>query len=99
MRTYATKSMVSLIGTLTIAGWAVAAPLESIDPLLAQQGPAPADRSLGNGSMGTGEGIERLPDDEAEGDGGQSRYEQSEHGDTDTDMEHRPRRTLGDEDE
>ncbi|MCJ0974534.1 hypothetical protein MST27_14265 [Pseudomonas sp. PS1] len=101
MRTYATRSMVSLIGTLTIAGWAVATPLESVDPLLAQQGPAPADRSLGNGSMGTGEGIERLPDDEAEGDGdgGQSRYEQPEHGDTDTDMEHRPRRTLGDEDE
>ncbi len=61
------------------------------------------DRTLGNGSMGTGAGIERLPED-SEKDRNlpdqrpQQAYEQSNHGDTDTDMEHRPRRTLGDPD-
>jgi hypothetical protein len=65
------------------------------------------DRSLGNGSMGTGAGIERLPE-QSEKDRDvrdvrdqhtQQFYEQSNHGDTDTDMEHRPRRTLGDRDQ
>ncbi len=62
------------------------------------------DRSLGNGSMGAGEGIERLPeksekDRDVHDQRPQQTYEQSNHGDTDTDMEHRPRRTLGDRDE
>jgi hypothetical protein len=55
--------------------------------------------------MGLGEGIERLPerpeaDREKEGKQ-QTRkaYDESGHGDNDTDMEHRPRRTLGDRDD
>lgn len=63
-----------------------------------------ADRSLGNGSMGTGEGVERLPEQRDEDrDVRDSRtsktYDESGHGDTHPDMEHRPRRTLGDRDD
>lgn len=63
-----------------------------------------ADRTLGNGSMGTGEGVERLPDQLDENrDPRNTRspksYDESGHGDTHPDMEHRPRRTLGDQDD
>ncbi len=62
------------------------------------------DRTLGNGSMGAGEGIDRLPetsekDLDVRDQRPQQTYEQSNHGDTDADMEHRPRRTLGDRDQ
>lgn len=99
MRTYAIamKFSFSFVVAMTLSAWAMAAPVDRPGLHLAQQGPAPADRSLGNGSMGMGEGIERLPDDEPDRDGNQAHYDQPEHGDTDTDMEHRPRRTLGDE--
>ncbi|WP_407291171.1 hypothetical protein [Stutzerimonas zhaodongensis] len=68
------------------------------------QNSAAVDRTLGNGSMGTGEGIDRLPEQLDKGyDVRDQRvdpdYEQGSHGDTDTDMEHRPRKTLGDEDQ
>ncbi len=61
-------------------------------------------RSLGNGSMGTGEGIERLPEQldrnmDLRDVQASDAYDQSSHGDTDPDMEHRPRRTLGDRDD
>lgn len=80
--------------------------LETSDPVavfsLAQNTGA-ADRGLGNGSMGVGEQIEPLPVQkegepavrDAEGQTEQ-RYDESGHGDNDTDMEHRPRRKLGD---
>lgn len=69
---------------------------------------APVDRSLGNGSMGVGQGIRRLPDpSEEKSPNGQRQdlseshdrrdlYQEPSHGDSDTDMEHRKHRTLGD---
>mgnify|MGYP000399791415 CR=1 FL=1 len=75
----------------------------SVNAQLAQN-TGSVDRTLGNGSMGTGEGIERLPeqsekDPDVREQRPQRAYEQSNHGDMDTDMEHRPRRTLGDRDQ
>ena len=63
-----------------------------------------ADRGLGNGSMGIGADIERLPERLDENRDSRKEqtteiYDQSGHGDTDPDMEHRPRRTLGDRDD
>ena len=71
---------------------------------LLAQNTGSVNRTLGNGSMGTGAGIERLPeqsdkDRKVPDQRTQQAYEQSNHGDTDTDMEHRPRRTLGDRDQ
>ena len=74
---------------------------------LLAQNTGSVDRTLGNGSMGTGAGIERLPeqsrerrdDREARDQQMEQIYEQSNHGDTDPDMEHHPRRTLGDRDQ
>lgn len=62
------------------------------------------NRSLGNGSMGTGEAIERLPERSGEEpklsqQPARQAEEQSSHGDTNPDMEHHPRRTLGDRDQ
>lgn len=97
------------IGTVTVAGLlamtgAAAAgmdPAFSNDSSLAQNTGA-ADRTLGNSSMGLGEGIKRLPErpeEDRDEDGDQrahKTYDESGHGDNDTDMEHRPRRTLND---
>ncbi|MAX90355.1 MAG: hypothetical protein CMK99_06400 [Pseudomonas sp.] len=74
---------------------------------LLAQNTGSVDRTLGNGSMGTGAGIERLPEQSGEKRNDrevrdqrlEQVYEQSNHGDTDPDMEHRPRRTLGDRDQ
>lgn len=82
---------------------AVAAPADSGDIQLVQNSGA-VDRSLGNGSMGVGEGIQRLPEqlgtDRVETqERRQKVYDEAGHGDNDTDMEHRPRRTLGDRDD
>lgn len=79
-----------------------AASADSVDIELAQNTGA-VDRSLGNGSMGIGEGIRRLPEqpgaDRVESKERQKKiYDEAGHGDNDTDMEHRPRRTLGDRD-
>lgn len=82
---------------------ALAASADSIDIQLVQNSGA-VDRSLGNGSMGVGEGIERLPEqpgtDRVEVEERRQKvYDEAGHGDNDTDMEHRPRRTLGDHDD
>ena len=66
------------------------------------QNTAPADRTMGNSSMGLGSGIQRLPEQEEgtpdlEDHPPRQRYDEAEHGGHDTDMEHRPRRTLGDD--
>lgn len=91
-------SLITVAGAHVIAGEGSARVGETT---LAQNTGA-ADRTLGNGSMGLGDGVERLPEQEpgvkARDEDGQpdQRYDESGHGDNDTDMEHRPRRTLGD---
>ncbi|MEW6310382.1 MAG: hypothetical protein AB1532_05555 [Pseudomonadota bacterium] len=87
-------------------GYAQAAPANG---LLAQSmRGAPVDRAAGNGSMGTGEGIERLerqsmPDErDARGDDEKRRAASTSiddpgHGGNETDMEHRRRPHLGDD--
>lgn len=102
MRTYLTLTMASAVGLFSLPGVA-AEPLDSVvsDEIRFAQNTGAADRTLGNSSMGLGEGIRRLPEspesardeDEKPRAGG---YDESGHGDNDTDMEHRPRRTLGD---
>lgn len=90
-----------LLAGLAATG-ATAAPAGSVDIELAQNTGA-VDRSLGNGSMGVGEGIQPLPEqpavDRTEREERREKvYDEAGHGDNDTDMEHRPRRTLGDRD-
>ena len=102
MRSYLAIALGAALAAV-VTGQASAADPISDHALLAQNTGA-VDRSLGNGSMGAGEGIERLPEQSEEGrdvhdQRPQQAYEQSNHGDTDTDMEHRPRRTLGDRDQ
>lgn len=76
----------------------------SHDAVRLAQNTGAADRTLGNGSIGTGEGVERLPAQLDENrdlrDSSMPKaYDESGHGDTHPDMEHRPRRTLGDQDD
>ncbi|AHL76047.1 hypothetical protein CH92_13460 [Stutzerimonas stutzeri] len=99
MRTYLLIALGSVAGL--VAGTGVAAtPVDSATIQLAQNTGA-ADRSLGNGSMGLGEGIERLPErreadrNEREDQRRSKAHSESGHGDNDIDMEHHPRRTLG----
>ncbi|WP_312571004.1 hypothetical protein [Stutzerimonas balearica] len=86
-------------------GYAQAAPANG---LLAQSmRGAPVDRAAGNGSMGTGEGIERLerqsmPDERDARDDEKRRAASTSiddpgHGGNETDMEHRRRPHLGDD--
>jgi hypothetical protein len=103
MRTYLLIALGSVAGLFAMTGAAAEAidPAMSNGPQLAQNTGA-ADRTLGNSSMGLGEGIKRLPErpdedrDEGEGQRTHKTYDESGHGDNDTDMEHRPRRTLND---
>lgn len=73
--------------------------------IVAQSPGEPVDRAAGNGSMGTGEGIEYLPEKSDERSLQPRRTfepdEDSEeaelrHGGNETDMSHRRRPTLGD---
>lgn len=95
-------SLAGLVATLDVAG---ASPAAATGTYWLAQNTGAADRSLGNGSMGLGEGIERLPDppeagrDDKENQPVSRAYDETEHGDTHPDMEHRPRRTLGDRDD
>jgi len=104
MHSYRLRAALAVIAaTAATAAMQVSAGPTAGTVLLAQNSAA-VDRTLGNGSMGTGEGIDRLPEQLDEDYNVQDRrvrqdYEQSSHGDTDTDMEHRPRKTLGDEDQ
>ena len=101
MRTYLIIALGAVAG-LAVTG-ATAASLEDVTPGVVQlaQNPGAVDRTLGHSSMGDGEGITRLPErpetdrSRDEKQRAQTYYE-SGHGDNDTDMEHRPRRTLGD---
>ncbi|WP_413043925.1 hypothetical protein [Pseudomonas sp. YJ42] len=102
MRTYLLIAFGSVAGLAAMTGVAAA----QVDPAAIEwaQNTGAADRSLGNGSMGLGEGIERLPErreagrDERE-DPRSKTHGESGHGDNDIDMEHHPRRTLGDQDD
>ena len=91
----------SLAGFVATIDAADASPAAAPDPQRLAQNTGAADRSLGNGSMGIGEGIERLPERreaerESYGDPhAPNAYDEADHGDTHPDMEHRPRRTLG----
>jgi len=92
-------SLAGFVATIDAAG---ASPAAAPDSQRLAQNTGAADRSLGNGSMGLGEGIERLPErreaghEENEDRRVPKAYEEADHGDTHPDMEHRPRRTLGD---
>lgn len=102
MRSYLPIALVTALAA-TVAATAPAGATMPGTVQLAQNSGS-VDRTLGNGSMGTGAGIERLPeqsekDRKVPDQRTQQAYEQSNHGDTDTDMEHRPRRTLGDRDQ
>lgn len=103
MRTYLLIALGSVAGFFAVTGVAA----EPIDPAVSNgtqlvQNTGAADRTLGNSSMGLGEGIKRLPErpdtDREEGEDRRTHktYDESGHGDNDTDMEHRPRRTLND---
>lgn len=85
--------------SLTSTAATLTQPSVPMSSLLAQNTGA-ADRTLGNSSMGLGDGIERLPErleaDRDEQERPPKAYDESGHGDNDTDMEHRRRRTLGD---
>jgi hypothetical protein len=106
MRTSFLIALGSVAGLVAMTGTA-SVPFEPAAPSGIQlaQNTGAADRTLGNSSMGLGEGIERLPErpemDRDEDGKQQTRkaYDESGHGDNDTDMEHRPRRTLGDRDD
>ncbi len=97
--------VVVLAPMLALAGLADAAP--GADGYRLAQNSGAVDRSLGNGSMGMGEGIERLPEQRRHGEAPEvphqtpraSKYDESSHGDIDPDMEHRRHRTLDDDDE
>ena len=52
-------SLAGFVATIDAAG---ASPAAAPDPQRLAQNTGAADRSLGNGSMGIGEGIERLPE-------------------------------------
>jgi hypothetical protein len=90
------------VAGLAVTG-ATAVSLEHATPGVVQlaQNTGAVDRTLGNSSMGVDEDMERLPErpetdrsrDEKQR---EQTYDESGHGDNDTDMEHRPRRTLGD---
>jgi len=103
MRTYLIIALGSVLG-LAATTPAAAASLERSAPSTIQlaQNTGAVDRTLGNSSMGVGEGIERLPErSETDNDGDDERrtrkiYDESGHGDNNTDMEHHPRRTLDD---
>ncbi len=89
---------------LTIASVPASAGLTKQGAFSLAQNTGAADRSAGNGSMGIGEGVERLPEQREENRDlrktqAPKAYDQSGHGDNDPDMEHRPRRTLGDRDD
>ena len=96
--------LVNLVAVLAALSSAAALADTSYGAVQLAQNTGAADRSLGNGSMGIGEGVERLPErldenrDLRESEDS-TVYDESSHGDTDPDMEHRPRRTLGDRDE
>lgn len=103
MRTYLLIALGPVVGLAAMTG--VAATQADAAAIQLAQNTGAADRSLGNGSMGLGEGIERLPerreaDREEQTDQRKNKaYGESGHGDNDIDMEHHPRRTLGDQDD
>lgn len=102
MQTYISVIFGSFISMAAAHGVASETP-DAVGVFSLAQNTGAADRGLGNGSMGVGEEIKPLPvekqgasavrDAESQTD---QRYDESGHGDNDTDMEHRPRRTLGD---
>ena len=103
MRTYLRIALGAVVGLSAVTA-ALAASLERAAPSASQlaQNTGAVDRTLGNSSMGVGEGIERLPErsetdlDQDDEQRTRKTYDESGHGDNDTDMEHHPRRTLGD---
>lgn len=105
MQTYISVIFSSFIAVAAAHSVASEAP-DAIGVFSVAQNTGAADRGLGNGSMGVGEKIEPLPVRkegepavrDAEGQTEQ-RYDESGHGGNDTDMEHRPRRKLGDRDD
>ncbi len=103
MKIQSTVMFGALIAVAAAQGMAEGAPVQAVGAIELAQNSGAADRTLGNGSMGLGEGIDRLQQPQ-NGETGQDaderrpqRYEQSAHGDNDTDMEHRRRPTLGDQ--
>lgn len=89
---------------LAIASGPALAGSDIQDALQVAQNTGAADRGLGNGAMGIGDGVERLPEQRDEDrdlrdEQAAKTYDQSGHGDTQPDMQHRPRRTLGDRDD
>lgn len=100
MRTHLVIALGAVAGlAATAATAALEHPAHNVVQLAQNTGAV--DRTLGNGSMGAGEGIERLPErpnvDRRQDDERRERvYDEPGHGDNDTDMEHHPRRTLGD---
>ena len=106
MRTSLLMALGSVAGLVAVTGTAdVSFGPAAPGAIQLAQNTGAADRTLGNSSMGLGEGIKRLPERpeaDRDKDGKQQRrkaYDESGHGDNDTDMEHRPRRTLGDRDD
>ena len=104
MRSYLPIALVAALAATAAATATATAGVTLPGTVQLAQNSGSVDRTLGNGSMGTGAGIERLPEDSEKDrkvpdQRPQQAYEQSNHGDTDTDMEHRPRRTLGDRDQ
>lgn len=104
MRTYLVIALGSLVGLAGVTN-AVAASLERAaapSAIQVAQNTGAVDRTLGNSSMGVGEGIERLPElpetahDRDKEQHAEKIHDEPGHGDNDTDMEHHPRRTLGD---
>jgi len=102
MQNYSTVMFGALIAVAAAQGMAEDAPVQTLGAIELAQNTGAANRTLGNGSMGLGEGIDRLQqpkNGETEHDTDErrpQRYDQSAHGDNDTDMEHRQRPTLGD---
>ena len=104
MRSYLPIALVAALAATAAATATATAGVTMPGTVQLAQNSGSVDRTLGNGSMGTGAGIERLPeqsdkDRKVPDQRTQQAYEQSNHGDTDTDMEHRRRRTLGDRDQ
>ncbi|MCQ4314694.1 hypothetical protein EA797_05615 [Stutzerimonas zhaodongensis] len=91
----------TLLAVVAVPAWAGSITQGAVQ---VAQNTGAADRGAGNGSMGIGNGVERLPerleeDRELRDSETPKAYDESSHGDTDPDMEHRPRRTLGDRDD
>lgn len=106
MRTCLMLVLSCCVGLAGVANGAEGAGAAAVELQLAQN-TGPVDRgAAGNGSMGKGEGIKYLPgkadapprrdDAKAERPAVKTSVSEPGHGGNETDMEHRPRPTLGD---